>query len=355
MYKKFINKSLRIFSISLAITFIMGITPYLGFKFQSAGPYFTNPAPAADVLDKLKRKLEAKPNTFRLNKDLLGGRNLIPVAAAGVGYDQAKAFVLVNIENGEILASKNLSEVLKIASLTKIMTAAVALDLADPEEQFIVSGQAASQVPTKVMLKAGEKYKLGELLKSLLITSANDSAEVIKEGIDRKYGEGVFIKAMNHKAKFLGLKNTSFTNPQGYDSGNHYSSAEDLSILSVYALKEYPLIAEIVSKDFEDLTKGGRDLRFYLNNWNGLLGVYPGVSGLKTGNTGQAGQCTIVTAERAGKKLLAVLLGAPGVLQRDLWTAELLDLGFNKMADLPSVGVTENMLKEKYASWKYFE
>jgi serine-type D-Ala-D-Ala carboxypeptidase (penicillin-binding protein 5/6) len=263
----------------------------------------------------------------------------------------SSAYGLVDFDSGKVLASKNLSLSLPIASLTKIMTAVVALDLADPKEIITVSNKASNMEPTKVMLKVGEKVSLENLLKSMLIASANDSAEAIKEGVDQKYGEDIFIKAMNLKAQNLGLKNTHFENSAGLDSPDNYSSVEDLMILSHYALENYPLIVTTVSKSLEDLTSGD-DKRFYLNNWNGLLGVYPGVEGIKIGNTEEAGKTTIVLSEREGRKLLAVVLGAPGVLERDLWASQLLDEGFAKMG-LVRINVTEDDLKEKYASWKY--
>ncbi len=305
------------------------------------------PLKTPDVLEKIEPKLEMKMNDFKLKKEL------IPLVSAGSDYDAASAYGVIDLETGQVIVSKNLSEKLPMASLTKVMTAVVALDLADPGEEFEVSPRAAAQVPTKVMLKPGERYALGDLLEHSLISSANDSTLVIKEGIDRKFGAEVFIKAMNLKARLIGLKNTSFTNPAGLDNYNHYSSVEDLAVLSAYALKNYPLIVNIVSKEYEDLTQGGYDNRFFLNNWNGLLGVYPGASGVKIGNTSKAGHTTIVTSERGGKRVLAVVLGAPGVLERDLWAGELLDLGFSKVVGLPPVNITEYDLRQKYSSWVY--
>lgn len=90
-----------------------------------------------------------------------------------------------------------------------------------------------------------------------------------------------------------------------------------------------------------------------LYNWNGLLGVYPGVKGVKIGNTEDAGYATTVLAEREGKKILVVLLGAPGVLQRDLWPSMLLDIGFEKLG-LKPIGITEDQLRAKYSTWKYW-
>lgn len=338
-------KSIRIFLITLLLTFLMAVIPHLLPKQIS----WVSPLPQKiDILQNVKPKLQKLYNNFQLKLT----SSFFPTNG---DVEQASAYGVMDFNNGEILASKNLSARLPIASLTKIMTAVVALDLSSPDVKFSVSEKAASQVPTKVMLKKGERYSLEELLKFALMASANDSAEVIKEGIDKEYGDGVFISSMNYKAQVLGLKNTHFTNVQGYDNQGNYSTVEDLMLLSHYAMENYPLIVEIVGKNYEDLTNNGSDLRFYVNNWNGLLGVYPGVSGIKIGNTEEGGYTTIVLSEREGKKLLVVVLGAPGALQRDLWAAQLLDLGFNKYLGLSPINITTEQLKQKYASWKYFE
>lgn len=341
------TRSVRIFLIGLALTFLMTVIPHLGLKQDKT---IVSPLPKTiNVLDKIRPRLELKQNNFQLKKQL------IPYVSAGADYDGASAYAVVDFDNGEVIASKNLSAKMPMASLTKVMTAVVALDLAEPDERFTVTRQAASQIPTKVMLKAGEQYTLNNLLQHILISSANDSAYTVKDGIDAKYGSGVFIAAMNQKAKILGLKNTQFSNPAGLDSPNHYSSVEDLAILSTYALKNYPLITQIVASEVQDLTRDGADMRFYLQNWNGLMGVYPGIAGIKIGNTGKAGNCTIVLSERDGKKIIAVVLGAPGVLERDLWASQLLDLGFSKAAGFEPVNITESELQNKYSSWQYFQ
>lgn len=246
---------------------------------------------------------------------------------------------------------KNSDKRLPVASLTKIMTAVVALDLATPEERFAVSQKAAATIPTKINVLPGEKISLDQLLHAALLASANDGVEVIREGIDQKYGDKVFVRAMNAKSKVLGLKNTSFANPQGFDNRNNYSSASDLAILSQYALTKYPEIAQIVQKDYEYVEANRDHQAFDLYNWNGLLGVYPGVYGLKIGNTGKAGYTTVVAAERSDHRILVVLLGTPGVLERDLWAAQSLDQGFTKFG-LDPVWVSEADLRAKYSTWQ---
>jgi len=177
--------------------------------------------------------------------------------------------------------------------------------------------------------------------------------EVIREGVDHKYSDEVFIKAMNLKAEIIGLHNTHFQNPQGFDDKDNYSTVEDLAILSHYALNNYPLISQIVTKDYLFLNGNGNHKQFDLYNWNGLLGVYPGVFGVKIGNTEAAGTTTVVASERNGKKLLAVLLGTSDVLDRDLKAAKLLDAAFEKTLGLEPVSITAQQLQHKYASWKF--
>ncbi len=299
--------------------------------------------------DILLTKLQKTKNDFKLKSS----KNLIPQAMASSAYEQAKAYVVIDSDTGNIINSKNLSEKMPIASLTKIMTGVIALDLESPDETFEITNKAAKTIPTKIGVIPGQKMKLYELISAALMTSANDAAEEIKDGIDLKYGKDTFVNAMNKKAELIGLKNTHFANPQGFDSNMNYSSPEDLAILAHYATI-YPLIREIAAQDYKFLPQDKNHKQFDFYNWNGLLGVYPGISGLKIGNTDDAGYTTVVIAERSGRKFIAVLLGAPGVRERDLWTATLLDDAFEKEANLPPVRLTADQLDAKYKTWKYW-
>lgn len=295
-------------------------------------------------------KLSEKKHNYQL-KSMQGG--FISNAYASDFDIYASGYVVLDFDSGEILAEKNSSQILPIASLTKLMTGVVALDLAAPTEMFTISQNASDKPATKIGVVAGEKMSLEELLNAALLTSANDATQVIKEGINQKYNSDIFEKAMNQKAKILGLKNSSFSNPQGFDGKYNYSSARDFAILSHYALTNYPLIKKIVKKDYEFLPADNNHKQFDLYNWNGLLGVYPNVLGIKIGNTNDALYTTAVVSQRENKKVLVVLLGAPGVLERDLWSSSLLDIGFEKLG-LPKIAVTENQLLEKYSTWQYW-
>lgn len=358
------TKRVKIFLISLVFQFVISSLLYLGIKppeiladlkiplFNFSENALVVPQLSEiDPFEEAKSKLEQKTNTFSLEKKT----NLVSVVSAAEGFEELSAYGVIDFDSGEVLTEKNLSQKLPIASLTKLMTAVVALDLASPDEIITVNYQGTTPEPSKLFLKEGEKYSLRDLLHFILISSANDGAEVIKEGINQKYSQkDLFVRAMNQKADFLGLKNSHFTNPQGFDNKYHYSSIEDLAILTHYALAKYPLIAEIVAKPFEDFREIEGDNRLYLNNWNGLLGIYPGIKGVKTGNTDAATHTNIVLSRRDGKQVLAILFGAPTILDRDLFSSRLLNLGFAKLG-LESFEITEEQLEEKYRSWKRFD
>ena len=349
-----------VFFVSLIAGLLMSILPTLGiskivpeWNLLNSQLMVNSLPEKKDPLENVYQKLEQKKNNYTLQKSSYSILN--SAVASENEYNQSKSFALIDFESGEIIDEKNLSEKIPIASLTKIMTAVVTLDLASPSDRVTITKTAAEIEPTKIGVVEGQKMKIEELLKAILLTSANDAAEALKEGINAQYGNEIFIKSMNAKAKAIGLENTSFTNPQGFDANNHFSTAEDLAILAHYAVNNYPLIAEYAKLEYAFLPEDENHKQFDLYNWNGLLGVYPGVTGLKIGNTDAAGKTTIVIAEREQKKILVVLLGAPSILERDLWASMLLDSGFEKKYGFTPINVTEEQLKTKYKTWKYWE
>lgn len=340
------------FVIGVVFTFLLVVLQQSGFHPFSKilSPLVGNNS-EVNVMDEIiKPKIEHIKNTYKLNYEK--SSPLVPQAEASDVVNSASAYALVDFESGNVVLEKNLEKQLPIASLTKIMTAVVALDLLDEDEYLTVTRRATRQVPTKIGVVEGQRFTTKELLQATLLTSANDAVQVIHDGVNAKYGEAVFIKAMNEKARFIGLTTTSFTNPQGFDNRDNYSTVHDLAILSYYALKHYPLIKEIVKKDYEFLPADTNHKQFDLYNWNGLIGVYPETMGIKIGNTGRAGKTTVVVSEREGKTLLAVVLGANTIYERDVWSAHLLDLGYEKTMGLLPVDVTEVQLAAKYRSWQ---
>lgn len=341
----------NIFFFTFLVVFVITILQYLGLNLKNIninGSSHTKPP----VLNNVLPNLEKIPNNYKVKEPT----SLIQssYASSSFDFDNASSYIAVDFQTGDVIAEKNPSQSLPIASLTKIMTAVVALDLAKPNSQIIISQKAQEETPTKIGVVKNQKMTLEELLNAMLLTSANDAAQAVKDGIDNIYPEPVFIGAMNKKASMLGLTNTSFSNPQGFDSKNNYSSTKDLVILSRYALTNYPLIAKIVSKDYQFISANKNHKQFDLYNWNSLLGVYPGVTGVKIGDTDEAGNTMVVVSQRGDKKILVALLGAPGILERDLWTSDLLDFAFQKSANLPPVQITEKELRSKYSTWKYW-
>ncbi|MCL5784863.1 MAG: D-alanyl-D-alanine carboxypeptidase [Patescibacteria group bacterium] len=346
---KILSHSWKPFVVALVFGFAMTFIQSIKAHQQAATQPLVKPAITVDRFNDIRAKLAQTANNFQIKE-----ANVQTPVDTSADFNQASAYAVVDADTGQVIAGKNLNQRLPMASLTKMMTAVVVMDLASPNDQFTVSQNAANVQPTRMGVVPGQKWSRNELLNAMLLTSANDVAQVFKDNIDQKYGNGTFIKAMNIKAEVLGLKNTHFDNPQGFDADTHFSSVEDLAILANYALKNYPTFREIVTKDYQFYPATSTHKQADLYNWNGLLDVYPGVAGVKIGNTEKAGNCTVVFSERGGKRLLAVVLGAPGVLERDMWAAELLDFGFEKSAGLPPVNVTKDQLQTKYDSWKYF-
>jgi D-alanyl-D-alanine carboxypeptidase (penicillin-binding protein 5/6) len=346
------TQQLKIFFLAFLGMFIITSLHYLGVTSPWKPPKLVVPIPQqkANTMDLIKPKLEKQPSNFSLKEDA----TLIPQTLAADDYDQLSAYALIDLDSGEVIKQKNGNDRLPIASLTKVMTAVVSLDLAKPDELITVDADAAGMIPTKIGIVPGEKMTLEELLHASLMTSANDATQQIKNGIDAKYHDQIFIQAMNDKANFLNLTNTHFANAEGLDSPDNYSSAEDLARLTQYALTNYPVFSDIVSHDFYTLTSNENHKQFDLYNWNGLLDVYPDIHGVKIGNTRAAQKTTIVYSTRGGKKLVAVVLGAPDITKRDLWAAKLLDIGYQQTLGLPPVNVTQEQLAAKYSTWHYW-
>ncbi len=224
----------------------------------------------------------------------------------------AKSALAVNLNSKQILFAQNARQALPVASLSKIMTAIIALETTKPEQKMIVSHHALQDGEASMGLKAGEKLNLEELLYGLMLVSGNDAANVIAENIAGR--QRAFVALMNNKAQLLGLNNTQYYNPHGLDengqSPNH-STAYELSALTDWALSQYPLLAQVVATKEITFPASPDHQRYQLTNLLGLEETFPGMIGVKPGNTGQAGYCLIGLAEQEGQRILTVLLDSP--------------------------------------------
>ena len=220
----------------------------------------------------------------------------------------ARSAVLMDAKSGIILGAKNPDERLPMASTTKIMTALVALENADPSKTVEVSPLAVGVEGSSIYLFSGERLTLEELLYAMLLESANDAAAAIAIEVGGSI-EG-FSVLMNRKADSLGLSNTHFTNPHGLDGEEHYTTARELAIIARAAL-ENESFAKIVSTYKKTIPLNGTEGVRLLINHNKLLKNYDGAVGVKTGFTKKSGRCLVSAAERDGMRLICVTLQAP--------------------------------------------
>ena len=241
---------------------------------------------------------------------------------------QAKSAILMDAKTGTILFAQNADEALPPASVTKIMTLLLVMEAIDEgrislEERVTVSAEAAAMGGSQVYLEVGETMTVEEMIKCVVIASANDAAYALAEHVAGS--EAAFVSLMNARARDLGMENTHFENTNGLDDTvtEHLISARDIAIMS-RALIQYEKILEY-TKIWQDTVRDGA---FTLTNTNRLIRFYPGATGLKTGSTSKALFCISATAERGGTHLIAVVMGAPTRDIRNAETKKLLDYGF---------------------------
>lgn len=220
----------------------------------------------------------------------------------------AKYACVIDALSGNVLYEKNAHERHSMASTTKIMTALVAMENSSLSDIVKVSSSAAGVEGSSIYLKAGEEISLEELLYGLMLASGNDAAVAIAEHVAGSVQN--FAKMMTDKAKSLGLKNTSFKNPNGLDADGHYTTAYDLAIITKAAL-ENEKFREIVSTKTKNISNGNESYMRSLSNHNKLLNLYSGCIGVKTGYTKKTGRCLVSAAERDGFRVIAVTLNAP--------------------------------------------
>lgn len=264
-----------------------------------------------------------------------------------------KAGVVLDFDNGGVIWSMNLKQKIATASLSKLATVTTALDIANGNTPVLVTQTAADEIPTKIGLMQGESLTLEDAIAAAIMTSANDSAEAIAQSL----GEGVggddskFMELVNLKLKKLGAVDSNFTNATGLDDSSHYSTVFDLAIIAHDAKINYPVVASDAASSYKRLDANQNHKLYDLPNWNALLGTYPGVNGLKIGYTEAAGYSTIVTAERDGKKLMAVVIGANSIEDREKAAATLLNYGFEKYG-IAAYPVNQLNLTKRFNDWK---
>lgn len=244
----------------------------------------------------------------------------------------AKSAVLMDANTGKILFEYNADDALPPASVTKVMTLLLVFEALDNgviklSDMVSTSEHAASMGGSQIYLEPGEQMSVDELIKSVVVSSANDAAASLAEYVSGS--ESAFVAAMNKRAKELGMNNTNFENTNGLDdtSENHVTSARDIAIMSRELMKHEKIFD--YTTIWMDTVRNGT---FGLSNTNRLLRTYKGCTGLKTGSTAKAKFCISATAKRDGLSLIAVIMGSPTRDDRNALAAKLLDFGFANYA-----------------------
>ena len=219
-----------------------------------------------------------------------------------------QAAYLVDLDTRMVMWSRDPDTMRAPASLTKLMTAMVAVDDAGSLDRVVTVTKESTQIVPSVMgLSPGEKLTLRQLVAGLFLDSGTDAAEAIAQGIVPR---AQFIRQMNQKAGKIGLKASHFANPSGLDAPGHVMSARDIAHVAAYLDKNYPELAAIAAAKDINIPATADHKAFYPHNLNRLIGTYPGATGLKTGLTDNAGGCMLATATRDGRHLVAVVLNA---------------------------------------------
>jgi len=242
---------------------------------------------------------------------------------------QCASAILVEMDSGQIIFEQNADDMRPVASVTKVMTILLALEALDSgraalEDVVTVSKNASGMGGSQILLDTGEMQTYSQLLKSVIVGSANDSAVAIAEYL---YGsEALFVDYMNERAGELGMSNTNYVNCTGLPAEGQYTTARDVAIVAreVFGHELYYQYSTVWLEDFDH----GDGRMTQLTNTNKLTRLYEGCDGGKTGSTNEAGYCFAATAERGGMRLVAVILGSSSSSDRFDSAAAMFDYGF---------------------------
>ena len=232
---------------------------------------------------------------------------LIPLNVSALSTS-AKAAVVINGDNGEIIYSQNADTRLSMASTTKIMTGLLLCEYGNFQREITVTEEMLKVEGSSMGLLPGDRVTLHDLLYGLMLASGNDAANVIAFVLGGSL-DG-FVKMMNQKADDLGLINTNFATPSGLDADDHYTTAYELAKIAQYAMQNEDFAAAVSSAKAV-LNYGNPPYRRSLTNHNKMLNLFDGAVGIKTGFTKKSGRCLVSAAKRDGKFVIAVTLNDP--------------------------------------------
>lgn len=282
---------------------------------------------------------------------------ILILVQAAVAYSEpaikidGRSAILIDASTREVIYEMNSKERMPVASINKIMTLLLAFEAIDKgvaglDDMVQISDRAASMGGSQVYIEANSSYKLGDLLKSIIVSSANDSCVAVAEYLAGSEEE--FVARMNARAKGLGLENTNYVNSNGLPAPGHYMCAYDIAMLSCELLQKdlFFQYSKIYSDRF--IHPDGRVTS--LTNTNKLVRNYNGCDGVKTGFTNEARYCLSCTAKHGDTRLVAVVLGEPTINQRTNDIVELLNYGFANYKT--EILIHQNdIVKENFKIW----
>lgn len=267
--------------------------------------------------------------------------------------ERAKSAILIDAETGKILFEKNSHEKLAPASMTKIMSMLIIVEAIEKgvvswDEVITVSENASSMGGSQILLETGEQMTVTDLFKGVAVASGNDAVVALAEAVAGT--EENFVNMMNDKVKELGLTDTNFKNPHGLDTANHYSSAYDMAFISRELVK-HEKVLEFTSI-YEDYLRKGTDREFWLTNTNKLTRFKPGVDGLKTGYTKEAGYCLTGTMKKNNMRLITTVMGEETSAIRNNEVSSLLDYGYAMYKSVEIINKNTVVAKEEVEKGK---
>ena len=242
---------------------------------------------------------------------------------------EARSWLLMDVDTGQILAEKGPDMRVEPASLTKLMTASLVFDALDKgrialEQEVVVTPQARAAEGSRMFIEINTPVKIGDLIQGMIVQSGNDASILLAQTVGGSLN--VFVDQMNKRAAAFGMPNTSFGDPTGLPSERTYTSARDMSVLAQHIILDHPQYFHYFSQleySYNNINQQNR---------NGLLRRNLGVDGLKTGHTSSAGYSLITTAERNGRRLLSVVIGSDSIAARERANQALLDWGYANFA-----------------------
>ena len=257
------------------------------------------------------------------------------------------AAVVIDARDGRVLTSNGPDERHPIASTTKLMTALLTIERADPRDVFRAVDYDALPAESKIDLRPGERMRVRDLLTALMLESANDASATLAERVAGS--RAAFVRAMNARAVELGLSNTSYANPIGLDDPDNYSSARDLATLARRVMSDRSLRA-LVDRPRATLRSGARPRT--LENRNRLVRRVPFVDGVKTGHTARAGWVLVGSASGRGARVISVVLGEPSEAAREADTLALLRWGIDRFRRVTAVREGRTLARPAVADYE---